>query len=1294
MAATLPNNPPIPTLYKYEPFTYEFDFPTGYVNYSNTLTNTSSVLQPYCLAFSNSSNVGILFKSTNGLNLSTTADGELLSLQCSNTSTGDIISNYPIYVVVNPGRLTLPGLTSNFVLYRNEPFSVEIDSVRAMSNLYANPTLPLGLTFSNNGIVGGVNQWFLKGTPTATYAQANYTVVGQGSNGEVTTLAIRLQVNPERIFITGTSNYLLTVGQSIGSNIYLIAGSSGALPTFSYTAPPTGLSFAPQTSTSITLSGTPTVTTAYNAVATNGLSNVLRATAGGLSNTLTINYAFTETVLFDNNVGEFSYSYVGGAYTASNLYSNVPVKTPTVSSNLVVSGGYAFYAASYFGPSSQISDIVAVGLRSDLSLSPIQTDIKLNRKYVYLTGTPSLAGQSSQCTLRAYNSNGTVSGDILLNIPVATDTVTVSSNTSGPFTFVIGRPVNQALTSVPATYPYPISFTGSSSAFSSVFFSVTGLPPGISYTTSNNTMTLAGVPTTVVGYQTVTVTVSDALPTSTSTTFQARVIDDSFTFASNPYALSIIQNVPIPATPILVTSTLSGLPILSFLFDANYPLPDGIKVSPLGVLTGTPISNTTITSRVLASTGYSTQYVPVNFTSQPDSILFYLPNGLVYTWSNGLNIPIKAISYSEYLGSNFTLSPSSYGLTVTNGGILGGTLTDGIPPNVVLPPLDVLTVSASVGLVTNSFTINMYTQNALIGRAYLTGSNLYTTDTAGPSYALPSTVTWASNTATGPFTDIKVQSPTVVDSNVWLACRDTTTYALRSTDGRNFTPVPINLKKAFYSNQWYGAASSNIYTSPDALTWSEYSPSYPVGSTPQYLFVVGTKVILGANDSAYTYTGTGGWVPTLLYPDEDAPGPTNVVHIDNSGTFTSMTSKDTGIWISFDAGQSAFNVTQSGLTWIGNQCVTGDGYWTASVVEASTADNGDITYLPKLYRTDQPDTNNQWVDVTPPSQVLPSLYSYAVDQTTLDGAQPVRYRIPNHASVQIKPFDVINTTFPVGLDGFNQSNVIVQTVTADQYDPTVWYVTTNPSINAVSTFYYPVTLTLTPRGSTPTTSLAQFNILNHAPSGGWTLIASTAIYQTATIQTPSWTTVTSSNAAIANSTAYIPPLYIRPNDQPFVTTLVANLSFANGPTFTSPTTSAFYFLQYVAFPPITVAATGTGTIYLFVDASTLPLGVDYNPVSGTLSGTLMELGEHSFIIYAKDNNGITPLVLSMTVQSPFIIHRQGHASGYTALVREDAVIKGATRTRDNRVLPPNTTIGARMAPPLPPSVVTQSNCPC
>ena len=1277
MAATLPNNPSILTLYKYEPFTYEFDFPTGYVNYSNTLTNTSSVLQPYCLAFSNSSNVGILFKSTNGLNLSTTSTGELLSFQCSNTSTGDIISNYPIYVVVNPGRLTLPGLTSNFVLYRNEPFSVEIDSVRAMSNLYANPSLPLGLSFSNNGIVGGVNQWFLAGTPTATYAQANYTAVGQGSNGEVTTLAIRLQVNPERVYITGTSNYLLTVGSSIGSNIYLLSGSSGALPTFSYTAPPVGLSFAPQTSTSITLSGTPTTITAYNAVATNGSSNVLRATAGTLSNTLTINYGFTETVLFDCNVGTFSYSYAGGAYTASNLYSNVPVKTPTIS-NLVVSGGYAFYAASYFGSSSQISNIVAIGLRSDLSLSPIQTDLSLNRKYVYLTGTPSLAGQSSQCTLRAYNSNGTVSGDILLNIPVATDTVTVSSNVSGPFTFVIGRPVNQALTSY---YAYPITFTGNSSAFSSVSFSVTGLPPGISYTTSNNTITLAGVPTTVVGYQTVTVTASDALPTSTSTTFQARVVDDSFTFASNPYALSIIQNVPIPSTPIQVTSTLSGLPILSFLFDTNYPLPDGIKVSPLGVLTGTPISNTTTTSHVLASTGYSTQYVPVNFTSQPDSILFYLPNGLSYTWSNGLNIPIKAISYSEYLGSNFTLAPSSYGLTVTNGGILGGTLTDSIPPHTVLPSNDTLTIGASVGLATNSFTMSMHTQNALIGRAYLVGSQINTTDTVTPSFVLPSSVTWTSNAATGPFTDFKVQSPTIVDSNVWLACG---THTLRSTDGRNFSAVPIVLKKAFYSNQWYGAASSNIYTSPDALTWTQYSPSYPFGSTVKSLFVLGSNVLIGANDSAYTYNGTGGWVPTLLYPDEDAPGPTNIVHFDNSGIFTSLSSTDTGIWFSFDAGQSAVNNTQSGLTWSGNQCVYGGGFWLASVSEAYTAVNNDVTYLPKLYRTDQPDTNNQWVDVTP-SQTPVRSYFLFVNNFVISG-QSITYTVPASYSA-VLPNDVV--TFAG--TGQDMTNVIVQSVVNDSYLAAA-YVTVNfpnPPLVPGTPTLTGGSITLTQR----TVAKSYFGPLNSAPSGGWTLVTPGAIYQTLLVQPPTWSTVASS-PTITGSVAYVPPMYIRPNSQPFVTTLTANLTYVNGPTFTSPTTTAFYFLQYVAFPSISVAATGTGTIYLFVDASTLPLGVVYNPVSSTLTGTPMELGQHIFTIYAKDNNGVTPVTISMTVQSPFIIHRQGHASGYTALVREDAVIKGATRTRDNRVLAPNTTIGARMAAPLPPSVVTQSNCPC
>jgi hypothetical protein len=128
--------------------------------------------------------------------------------------------------------------------------------------------------------------------------------------------------------------------------------------------------------------------------------------------------------------------------------------------------------------------------------------------------------------------------------------------------------------------------------------------------------------------------------------------------------------------------------------------------------------------------------------------------------------------------------------------------------------------------------------------------------------------------------------------------------------------------------------------------------------------------------------------------------------------------------------------------------------------------------------------------------------------------------------------------------------------------------------------------------------------------------------------------------------------------------------------------------------PIVFSAAGSGPIYFFLDTTTLPLGLRWNPLTQTISGAPVRTGTVNFTVYAKDSVGITIINLKTNTIIPRIIRKQDGAGAYTSLLRQYTLVNAAQNARDNRVFPSQErALGEFMAPQAP-DVVTQSNCPC
>ena len=1152
-------NPAVPTLYKYEPFgPYMFQFPIGYQVFGNPLSNyrdgtfasNSSVLQQYCYYDPVGSNV--VFGGSNypnGIANATSAAGEQLQFLCQlSTDITQIASNIPLTVVVGNGRFTFAfGTLSNQTLYVGQVYSntIELNTANlSVSTVYSSPSLPIGMSFvrGSNG-----TQWFINGTPQTTYANASYQIIGTNTAGNIVTTNMTFKVLSPRILIQNVPSPLITVNPSSTTSFVITATGNAIvspgqfayvrLPTlpdgcvfFDPTLPSTyltaGSNFYPTDSNcSIGLLCTGVPNGARSVIGVGSVTANLRSIAGSLSNVSPIVISYTETVLFVGSITDGT--------TITGLYSGVSIPST-----------YVLSALSFFPGTSvlqNISNMTSTTLPAGVSVTFNETTQR-----GYLVGTPTSAGTTTS-TLLATNRNGVV-GKMSVTLVVDTDTVTVTPAPGASYSWTVGRSL---------TVDTPIVYTATSKAGLAIAsFTASSLPSGISVTQSGSNLTFGGTPVTPTT-SLVTITARDAF-VSGSSSLTATVVDDTFTFDTLS-TISLVQNSPMTPVRVRVNTTASGLSILSY---SSIDMPLGLTLTSGGYIQGTPIVSGTFTAHVTATTGYSSGLpFPVQFSIQADSLLFLLPNGNSYTWSNGLTFPVTAISYSEVPGSNFTLSsPAPYGFTITSGGIVGGTLTNSLPPNTVLPPTTTITLGATAGGLTDtSLNITVTTSNALIGRTYVTTpSGLYASDSI--SNTLANLGVWTA-LQSGTFTDFRMKNM-YVDCNVFLAAGST---LYRSVDGNTFSPVSISMAKITYNGSiWYGVSSSGgVYSSADdGLTWTAFS-SVPPG-TMNAIRAVGGYVYVGTSVDVYTYPDRYG----VLTFEAAGIGPINTLNTDVPGTILAGGS---GLYVSFDG--FVWNVISPIAGLVG----------PIGVKSEIMYGNGTFAFIANsLFYSTDPDILNE--------------VNWSRDTKVLVG----------------------------------------------------------------------------PLGFTPAT--------------GWTAADSAYFYQT-----PSFPATWSAGVLHGLTTpgpVLSPTVYVRPPGTTSFATILTRAGIGTGPAFTTPVTHVYFFNLYLKILPIQFHATGTNPIYYFLDQTTLPVGFDFDPLTSTISGTPMRiLNNYNLTVYAKDGNGyISSLTLTISVRVPYAgLPALLNASSYTAYVRDQVLINGATRAINNEVYP-GEAVGPLMGPAPSPEV--------
>lgn len=127
--------------------------------------------------------------------------------------------------------------------------------------------------------------------------------------------------------------------------------------------------------------------------------------------------------------------------------------------------------------------------------------------------------------------------------------------------------------------------------------------------------------------------------------------------------------------------------------------------------------------------------------------------------------------------------------------------------------------------------------------------------------------------------------------------------------------------------------------------------------------------------------------------------------------------------------------------------------------------------------------------------------------------------------------------------------------------------------------------------------------------------------------------------------------------------------------------------------PITFSATGTGIVYFFVENDALPRGITFDSVTNTLIGTPVLLGNTTVTVYAKDDNGVSIVVLDFRVILPIVERQQTSAGAWTSLIRQYTIVNAAQNSVNGKVLPSNESILGEFTRPEPPDSVSASGDP-
>ncbi len=528
--------------------------------------------------------------------------------------------------------------------------------------------LPTGLTMSSGGT--------LSGTPTVT-GTFPYTVTITDSAGDKSTFNCSITVYPP---VSATCVVINAIQNVAITPVTMTAtGGTGTGYTFVATGLPTGLTM----SSGGTISGTPTVsgTFPYTVTVTDSAGHI-----GTFNCSVTVNPPISATCVVINAIQNVAITPVtmtatggsgtGYTFSATGLPTGLTMSSGgTISGTPTVSGTFPYTvtvtdsaghtgtfncSVTVYPPIS--ATCVVINATQNVAITPVTMTATggTGTGYTFVaTGLPTGLTMSSGGTI---SGTPTVSGTFPYTV-----TVTDSGGNKGTFncSVTVNPPISATCVVINATQNVaitPVTMTATGGTGTGYTFSATGLPTGLTMSSSG---TISGTPT-VSGTFPYTVTVTDSA--GNKGTFNCSVTVTPVINATC-VVINAVQNVAIAP----VTMTATGGTGTGYTFVAT-GLPTGLTMSAGGTISGTPTASGTFPYTVTVTDSGG------NTGSFNCSVTVYPPVSATCVVINAIqNVAITPVTMTATggTGSGYTFSATGLpsGLTMSTAGTISGTPT-------------------------------------------------------------------------------------------------------------------------------------------------------------------------------------------------------------------------------------------------------------------------------------------------------------------------------------------------------------------------------------------------------------------------------------------------------------------------------------------------------------------------------------------------------------------------------------------------------------------------------------------